>query len=145
MLSNCGSGEGSWESFGLQGNQTSSILSEINPQYSLEGLMLMLQYFGHLMQRTDSLENTLMLRKTEGRRRKGWQRMRRLEWHHWLNGYEFEQTPGSGDGQGGLVCCSPWGHKSWTWLSDWTERNYMVKWQDLLLTTACSFIFPNLT
>ena len=61
-----------------------SILKEINPEYSLEGLMLKLklklQYFGHLMQRTDSLENTLMLGKIEGWRRRGWQRMR------WLDG-----------------------------------------------------------
>ena len=56
-----------------------SILKEISPEYSLEGLMLKLQYFGHLMGRTDSLEKTLMLGKTEGRRR-GWQRMR------WLDG-----------------------------------------------------------
>ena len=54
-----------------------SILKEINPEYSLEGLMLELQYFGHLMRRTDSLEKTLMLGKTEGKRR--WQRMRRLD------------------------------------------------------------------
>ena len=53
-----------------------SILKEINPEYSLEGLMLKLQYFGHLMQRADSLEKTLMLGKTEGRRRRGWQRTR---------------------------------------------------------------------
>ena len=57
-----------------------SILEEISPEYSLEGLMLKLQYFGHLMQRTDSLEKTLMLGKTKGRKRKGWQRMR------WLDG-----------------------------------------------------------
>ena len=59
-----------------------SILKEINPEYSLEGLMLKLklQYFGHLMWRADSLEKTLMLRKIEGRRRRGWQRMR------WLDG-----------------------------------------------------------
>ena len=58
-----------------------SILKEISPEYSLEGLMLKLelQYFGHLMQRTDSLEKTLMLRKIEGRRRRGRQRMRRLD------------------------------------------------------------------
>ena len=53
-----------------------SILREINPEYSLEGLMLKFQYFGYLMQRANSLERTLMLRKTEGRRRRGWQRMR---------------------------------------------------------------------
>ena len=57
-----------------------SILKEISPEYSLEGLMLKLQYFGHLMQRTDSLEKTLMLGKIEGRRRRGRQRMR------WLDG-----------------------------------------------------------
>ena len=57
------------------------ILKEISPEYSLEGLKLKLklQYFGHLMQITDSLEQTLMLRKIEGKRRRGWQRMR------WLN------------------------------------------------------------
>ena len=69
---------------------------------------LKLQYSGHLMQRANSLEKTLMLGKTEGRRR-GWQRM--VGWHHQLNGREFEQAPGDGDGQGSLVCCSPWGHK----------------------------------
>ena len=59
-----------------------SILEEISPEYSLEGLILKLklQYFGHPMQRTDSLEKTLMLGKIEGRRRRGWQRMR------WLDG-----------------------------------------------------------
>ena len=56
------------------------ILKEINTKYSLEGLMLKLQYFGHLMQRADSLEKILMLGKVEGRRRSGWQRMR------WLDG-----------------------------------------------------------
>ena len=68
-----------------------SILKEISPQYSLEGLMLKLkvQYFGHLMQRTDSLEKALMLGKIEGRKRRGQQRIRWLEWHHRLNGHEF--------------------------------------------------------
>ena len=56
-----------------------SILREIRPEYSLEGRMLKLQYFGHLMQTENSLENSLMLGKIEGRRRSGWQRMRRLE------------------------------------------------------------------
>ena len=91
-----------------------SILKEISPlnqssEYLLEGLMLKLkhQYFGHLMQRADSLEKTLMLGKIEGRRRRGRQRMRWLEWHHRLDGHEFEQAPGVGDGQGSLVCCSP--------------------------------------
>ena len=56
-----------------------SILKEFNPEYSLEGLMLKLQYFGHLMQRADILEKTLLLGKTEGRRKRGQQRMRRLD------------------------------------------------------------------
>ena len=56
-----------------------SILKEINPEYSLEGLMLKLQYFGHLIRRANSLEKTLMLGKIEGRRRRGRQRLRRLD------------------------------------------------------------------
>ena len=61
-----------------------SILKEINPEYPLEGLMLKLklQYFGHMMQRADSVEKTLMLGKIEGRRRRGRQRMRIVRWHH---------------------------------------------------------------
>ena len=68
-----------------------SILKEISPEYSLEGLMLKLklQYFDHLMQRTDSLEKTLMLGKIESRRRRGWQD-EMVGRHHWLNGHEFE-------------------------------------------------------
>ena len=52
-----------------------------------------------------------MLGKIEGRRRRGWQRTRWLEWDHWFNGPEFEQALGDGEGQGILACCSPWGHK----------------------------------
>ena len=88
------------------------------PEYSLEGLMLKLklQYFGHMMQRADSLVKTLILGKIEGRRRKGWQRMRWMD--HWPNGHDFEQTLGDGEGQGSLVSCSPWSRKE----SDTTER-----------------------
>ena len=96
-----------------------SILKEINPEYTLEGLMLKLklQYFGHLMGRTDSLEKTLMMgkRRQEG---KGATEVKMVEWHHQLNGHEFEQAPEAGDGQGSLVCCSPWGRIE----SDVTER-----------------------
>ena len=68
------------------------------------------------MRRMDSLENILMLGKIEGRRR-GLQRMRWLDGTTQLDGHEFEQALGVGDGQGGLVCCSPWGHRE----SDMTE------------------------
>ena len=73
-------------------------------------LKLQLQYSGHLMRRTDSLEKTLMLGRIEGRRR-GRQRDEMVGWHHRLNGHEFEQALRVGDGQGSLVCCNPWGHK----------------------------------
>ena len=87
-----------------------SIPKEISPEYSLEGLMLKLklQYFGHLMRRTGSLEKTLMLGKIE---EKGTKEDEMVGWHHRLNGHEFEQASGDGDGQGSLACCSPWGHK----------------------------------
>ena len=86
-----------------------SILKEIIPEYSLEGLMLKLklQYFGHLMQRADSLERTLMLGKIEGRRRSGATEDEMVGWHHRLDGHEFKQAPEVGDGQRSLECCSP--------------------------------------
>ena len=74
-------------------------------------LKLKLEYFGHLMQRTDSLEKTLMLGKTEGQEEKGMTEDEMVGWHHQLNGHEFERAPGVGEEQGGLVCCSPWGRK----------------------------------
>ena len=87
-----------------------SILKEVNLEYLLEGLMLKLklQYSDHLMGRPNSLEKTLMLGKIEDERRRGQQM---VGWHHQLNGHEFEQTPGDNEGQGSLVCCSPWGCK----------------------------------
>ena len=102
------------------GRSNQSILKEISPEYSLEGLMLKLklQYFGHLMGKTNSFEKTLMLGKIEGRSRRGMTEDEMVGWHHQLNGHEFEQAPGVGDGQGGLACCSSWGHKE----SDMPER-----------------------
>ena len=106
-----------------------SVLKEINPEYSLKGLMLKLklQHFGHLMRRADSLEKTLMLGRIGDRRRRGRQRMR------WLDGItdsmdESEWTPGVGDGQGGLVCCDSWGRKE----SDTTE---WLNWAEYLIRT----------
>ena len=97
-----------------------SVLKEISPEYSLEGLMLKLklQYFGHLMRRTNSLEKTLMLGKIEGRRRRGQQRMRGLDgitdsMDTSLGKLRELEAPGQGD----LACCSPWGHQE----SDTTE------------------------
>ena len=80
-------------------------------KYSLEGLMLKLQSFDHLMQRTDSLEKTLMLGKIEGRRRRGQQRMRWLDGITNLMDMSLKKALGVGDGQGSLTCCSPWGCK----------------------------------
>jgi len=108
-----------------------SILKEISPEYSLEGLVLKLklQYVGHLMRRTDSLEKTLMLGKIKGRRRRGQQRMR------WLDGVTDSMDMSLsklqelvGDGQGSLACCSPWGHKEsdTTERLNWTECTYYV-------------------
>ena len=99
------------------------ILKEINPEYSLEGLMLKLklQYFGHVMRRTDSLERPWC-----------WERLRQEEkgvtedeivgWCHQLNGHEFEQTPGGGERQGSMACCSPWGCKELD-TTEWLKNN----------------------
>ena len=81
-------------------------------------LKLKLQYFGHLMRRADSLEQTLMLGKIEGQEEKGTTEDEMVGWHHRLNRHEFEQAVEVGDGQGSLACCSPWGHKE----LDTTER-----------------------
>ena len=72
-------------------------------------MKLKFQYFGHVMQRTDSLEKTPRLGKIEGRRRG--QEDEKVGWHHCLKGHEFEQTPGDSEGQGSLMCCSSWGLK----------------------------------
>ena len=69
-------------------------------------LKLKLQYFGHLMRRADSLENNLILEKIK-HRGKGTSGDEMVGWYHRLDGYEFEQTPGDGEGQGSLACCSP--------------------------------------
>ena len=108
-----------------------SILKEISPEYSSEGLMLKLHYFGHLMQRTDSFEKTLMLGKIEGGRRRGRQRM--VGWHHRLDGHEFEEAPEVGDGRRSLVCCSPWGAESdMTERLNWTEYSINISFLSVI-------------
>ena len=94
-----------------------SILTQISPEYSLERLMLKLQYFGHLMRRTDSSEENLTLGKTEGRRRRGRQRMRCLDGITDSMDMSLSKLWEVGDGQGRLACYCPWGHKE----SDMTE------------------------
>jgi len=104
-----------------------SILKEISPGISLEGLMLKLklQYFGHLMWRVDSLEKTLDAGRDWGQEEKGRTEDEMAGWHHWLDGCESGWTPGVGDGQGGLACCDSWGRRVG---HDWvTELNWMTK------------------
>ena len=103
-----------------------SILKEISPGCSLEGLMLKLklQYFGHLM-----VNNWLIGKDPNAGKDWRWEEKGMTEdemvwWHHWLYGHEFEYAPGVGDGQGGLVCCGPCGHKE----SDTSEQ---FNWTEL--------------
>ena len=103
-----------------------SILKEISLGYSLQGLLLKLklQYFGHLMRRADSLEKTNP-GKDWRQEEKGTTEDKMVGWHHQVNGHEFEQTPGDTEGQGILVCCSPWGHKELD-TSEWLNNNNKI-------------------
>ena len=96
-----------------------SIQKEISPEYSLDGLMLKLklQYFGHLIRRTDSIRKDLDARKDGRQKEKGMTEDEMVGWHYRLDGHEFEQALGDGEGQGSLACCSPWDCKD----SDTTE------------------------
>ena len=121
-----------------------SILKEISPECSLEKLMLKLklQYFGHLMWKAESLENTLMLGKIEGRRRRGRQRTR------WLDGITNTMDMGLGglwefgDGQGSLACCGSWGRKESDTIErlNWTELNVFPRYS----RNSCHPLLPPL-
>ena len=106
-----------------------SILEEISPGCSLEALMLKLklQYFGHLMRRADIFGKHPDAGKEWRQEEKGTTEDEMVGWHHWLNGHEFEQTPGVGDGQGSLVCCGSWGRRELgtTEQLNWTELNQL--------------------
>ena len=97
----------------------------ISPEYLLKGLMLKLklQYSGHLMRRADSWKDP-DAGKDWRLEEKGSREHEMVGWHHWLDGHEFKSTPGVGDGQGGLACCSPWCGKE----LDMTER---LNWTEL--------------
>ena len=123
-----------------------SILKEINPKCSLEGLMLKLklQYFGHMMRRANSLKTPWCWERLKASR-EGVTENEMVGWHHQLNGHEFKQTLGDGEGQGSLACCSPWGCK------DTTERlsnsnnlcfyisTYLLTHQNILSTSQKRF------
>ena len=115
-----------------------SILKEVSPGCSLEILMLKLklQYFGHLMQRVDSLEKTDAGRDW-WQEEKGTTENEMAGWHHWLDGHEFGWTQGVDDGQGGLTCCNSWGRKEsdmTEWLN-WTESQFSLTLHN---PTVCS-------
>ena len=124
-LLNGGVEEESWVSLGLQGDAASH--PKGNQSWMFTGRTdaeAKTPILGHLMQRADSFDKSLMLVKFEGRRRRGWQRMR------WLDGIVNSRDMNMcglqvDDGQGGLLCCHSWAHKSWTWLSNWTELKLM--------------------
>ena len=103
-----------------------SIWKEVNPEYSLKRFMLKLQYFGYLMRRADSLEKMLMLGNTEGRRRRGWQKMKWFD--SIINSMDMSLGKLWKIVRRSQACCNPWGWKIWTRLSEWTtfteERPY---------------------
>ena len=115
-----------------------SILKEINPEYSLEGLVLKLkfQYFGHLMRRADSLEKTMILGGIGGRRRRGWPRTRWLDGITNSMGMSLSKLQELVMGQGGLGCCDSWGHKE----SDTTEQ---LNWTEQVILLKVRRIFLN--
>ena len=144
MLLNCGAGEDSWESWTAR-RSNQSILKENNLEYSLEGLILKLklQNFGHLMWRANSLEKTLRLGKIEGRRRRGWQRLRWLD----MNLSKLQEIVKGRESWHAVIHGVT---KSQKWFSDWTTtliqnvnpgENVCLKvWNKWTFYTVCSFL-----
>ena len=127
MLLKCNVGEDFWVSW-TAGRSTLSTVKEINPEYSLEGLMLKLQYFDHLMWNW-FIRKVNDTEKDWRQEEKGTTEDETVRWHHWLNGHEFEWAPRVGDGQGSPVCCSPWDHKEsdmTEWLNWTNNRNHWL-------------------
>ena len=110
MLSNCGAGEDSWVPWTAR-RSNQSIIKEINPKYSLEGLMLKLQYFWPFDMKSGLTGKDPDAGKDWSQKGKGTTEDEMVGWHHRVNGHEFEQTPGDSKGQGILARCSPWGHR----------------------------------
>ena len=129
-----------------------SILKEIIPEYSLEGLMLKLklQYFGHLIVKRWLIGKDPETGKDWRREEKGMTEDEMVRWYHWLNGLEFEQALGVGDAQGSLVCCSSWDHRvgcDWVtelnwfgWIIDYwlySSNSYAQKMEIYIIQSEC--------
>ena len=104
-------------------------------------LKLKLQYFGHLMQRADSRKDP-DAGKDWRQAEKGMTEDEMVGWHHQLNGHEFEEALGNGEGQGSLACCSPWGRKESDTMRNWTT-NFLKKYQVTFSEQLYLFVFPS--
>ena len=144
MLLNCGVGEDSWESLGLQ-------IQTVNPKGNQSWIFI---------GRTDAKAEALVLwppdekswligkdsdaGKDWRQEEKGMGEDEMVGWHHQLNGHESEQAPGDGEGQGGLACCTPWGHKE-SDVTDWWQWQWQKQWQDVTLISYCFAAASNFT
>ena len=124
MVLNCGVGEDSWESLGLQRDSAS-------PSYRKS--ILNTHWKDCCWSWSSNTLATCWLTGKDPDAGKDWRQEEKgstedemVGWHHWLNGQEFKQTPAVGDGQGSLACCSPWGHKELDTMSDWTDNTWIT-------------------